>query len=70
MGDSTEQTLPWLPVNLSAESRELVQAVARRLDYDLDETPAFVVALLEEVNLHKEAREVNDLLQGLIEQES
>lgn len=63
----TERTTAWLPVNLSAESRELVKEVARRLDYDIDETPAFVVALLEEVNLHQAAYLVNEQLQGLIE---
>ena len=41
---------------------ELVIWLGRELDYDIDKTRAFVVALLTDVNDHNAAAKVNDVL--------
>ena len=40
----------------------LVSQVSSSLDYDIDKARAFVVALLEDVNDHGAATQVNDVL--------
>ncbi len=66
MGDGTEKTCKWLPAELSEQDREHAKHVAMFLDYDIEAAGAFCVALLEEVNLHKEAEAVNELLVSLL----
>ena len=52
-------------INLSADADwDLVSQVSRSLDYDIDKVRAFVVALLEDVNDHTAATQVNDILLG------
>ena len=49
--------------HLSADADwDLVSQVSRSLDYDIDKVRAFVVALLEDVNDHTAANQVNDIL--------
>ena len=53
-------------INLSADADwDLVSQVSRSLDYDIDKVRAFVVALLEDVNDHTAATQVNDILLGV-----
>ena len=52
--------------DLSADADwDLVSQVSRSLDYDIDKVRAFVVALLEDVNDHTAATQVNDILLGV-----
>ena len=44
---------------------DLVIWLGRELDYDIDKTRAFVVALLTDVNDHNAAAKVNDVLLGV-----
>tara|TARA_R110002051_G_scaffold111406_1_gene184003 strand:+ start:1224 stop:1412 length:189 start_codon:yes stop_codon:yes gene_type:complete len=53
----------WLPDELTADAEwGLVSQVGSSLDYDIDKVRAFVVALLEDVNDHVAATQVNDVL--------
>ena len=53
----------WLPDELTADAEwGLVSQVGSSLDYDIDKVRAFVVALLEDVNDHAAATQVNDVL--------
>jgi len=53
----------WLADELTADADlELVSLVSSSLDYEIDRVRAFVVALLEEVNDHTAAIQVNDVL--------
>ena len=53
----------WLARELTADADlELVSLVSSSLDYEIDRVRAFVVALLEEVNDHTAAIQVNDVL--------
>ena len=53
----------WLANELTADADlELVSLVSSSLDYEIDRVRAFVVALLEEVNDHTAAIQVNDVL--------
>ena len=56
----------WLPDELvSEEDRELVSLVAHSLDFDIANARAFAVAVLEEVDDHDAAVQVNELLGSL-----
>ena len=56
----------WLPSELTdKKDSELVIWLGRELDYDIDKTRAFVVALLTDVNDHNAAAKVNDVLLGI-----
>ena len=56
----------WLPSELTDEKDiDLVSLVSSSLDYDIDKTRAFVVALLADVNDHNAATKVNDMLLGV-----
>ena len=56
----------WLPSELTDEKDiNLVSLVSSGLDYDIDKTRAFVVALLTDVNDHNAAAKVNDVLLGI-----
>ena len=56
----------WLPRELSdKKDSDLVLWLGRELDYDIDKTRAFVVALLTDVNDHNAAAKVNDVLLGI-----
>ena len=56
----------WLPSELTDEKDvDLVSLVSSSLDYDIDKTRAFVVALLTDVNDHNAAAKVNDVLLGV-----
>ena len=56
----------WLPSELTdKKDSELVIWLGRELDYDIDKTRAFVVALLTDVNAHNAAAKVNDVLLGI-----
>ena len=56
----------WLPSELTDEKDiNLVSLVSSGLDYDIDKTRAFVVALLTDVNDHNAASSVNDVLLGV-----
>ena len=46
----------------AAANWDLVSQVSSSLDYDIDKVRAFVVALLEDVNDHAAATQVNDVL--------
>ena len=49
--------------DLSADADwDMVTQVSSSLDYDIDKVRAFVVALLEDVNDHAAATQVNDVL--------
>ena len=49
--------------DLSADADwDLVSQVSSSLNYDIDKVRAFVVALLEDVNDHSAAIQVNDVL--------
>ena len=49
--------------HLSADADwDMVSQVNSSLDYDIDKVRAFVVALLEDVNDHVAATQVNDVL--------
>ena len=50
----------WLPKDL--KNRSLVSQVGKQIKWDVGEAYSFVVALLEDVNAHSEAKAVNDLL--------
>ena len=54
----------WLPYDLTVDS-VLVALTSSSLDYDIDKTRAFVVALLTDVNDHNAAVKVNDVLLGV-----
>ena len=55
----------WLPEKLNTEkSRELVLIVSEEFDYNIDSARAFAVALLTNVNDHKAASLINDILLG------
>ena len=55
----------WLPEKLDTEkSRELVLIVSEEFDYNIDLARAFAVALLTNVNDHKAASLINDVLLG------
>ena len=54
----------WLPNDLTVDS-VLVALTSSSLDYDIDKTRAFVVALLTDVNDHTAAVKVNDVLLGI-----
>ena len=51
----------WLP-NEASYPRELLSNVSKSIDWDVGQAFAFVVDLLEDVNAHDEAKQVNDLL--------
>ena len=56
----------WLPSELTDEKDiDLVSLVSSGLNYDIDKTRAFVVALLTDVNDHNGASSVNDVLLGV-----
>lgn len=56
----------WLPNELTdMKDTDLVIWLGRELDYDIDKTRAFVVALLTDVNDHNAAAKVNDVLLGV-----
>ena len=56
----------WLPSELTdKKDSDLVIWLGRELDYDIDKTRAFVVALLTDVNDHNAAAKVNDVLLGV-----
>lgn len=56
----------WLPNELAdKKDTDLVIWLGRELDYDIDKTRAFVVALLTDVNDHNAAAKVNDVLLGV-----
>ena len=56
----------WLPNELTdKKDTDLVIWLGRELDYDIDKTRAFVVALLTDVNDHNAAAKVNDVLLGI-----
>ena len=56
----------WLPSELTDEKDiDLVSLVSSGLNYDIDKTRAFVVALLTDVNDHNAASSVNDVLLGV-----
>ena len=56
----------WLPSELTdKKDSDLVIWLGRELDYDIDKTRAFVVALLTDVNDHNAASSVNDVLLGV-----
>ena len=56
----------WLPSELTDEKDiDLVSLVSSGLNYDIDKTRAFVVALLTDVNDHNAAAAVNDVLLGV-----
>ena len=57
-----EATKTWLPHALTKEQRKLVGEVSNKLGYAIDSACAFSVALLEDVNAHKEAAQVNAIL--------
>ena len=53
----------WLADELTADADlELVSLVSSSLDYEIDRVRAFVVALLDDVNDHVAATQVNDVL--------
>jgi hypothetical protein len=52
----------WLPADLTPEQVEAVNKLAGAIDFEIDTAAAIAVALLEEVNAHREAHKVNDLL--------
>jgi hypothetical protein len=54
----------WLPSELTVDS-VLVALTSSSLEYDIDKTRAFVVALLTDVNDHNAATKVNDVLLGV-----
>jgi len=54
----------WLPNELTVDS-VLVAMTSSSLEYDIDKTRAFVVALLTDVNDHTAAVKVNDVLLGV-----
>ena len=51
----------WFP-NEARYPRELLSNVSKAIDWDVGQAFAFVVDLLEDVNAHDEAKQVNDLL--------
>ena len=51
----------WL-ANDAQYPRELLSNVSKAIDWDVGQAFAFVVDLLEDVNAHDEAKQVNDLL--------
>ena len=56
----------WLPSELTDEKDiDLVSLVSSGLNYDIDKTRAFVLALLTDVNDHNAATKVNDMLLGI-----
>ena len=56
----------WLPSELTDEKdKDLVSLVSSSLEYDIDKTRAFVVAILTDVNDHNAATKVNDVLLGV-----
>ena len=56
----------WFPNELTdKKDTDLVIWLGRELDYDIDKTRAFVVALLTDVNDHNAAAKVNDVLLGV-----
>ena len=56
----------WLPSELTDEKDvDLVSLVSSSLEYNIDKTRAFVVALLTDVNDHNAAAKVNDVLLGV-----
>ena len=60
------ELLHWLPNDLTDEKdKDLVSLTSSSLDYDIDKTRAFVVALLTDVNDHIAATQVNDALLGV-----
>jgi len=52
----------WLPADLTEDQVKAVNALAGAIDFEIDTAAAIAVAILEEVNAHREARKVNDLL--------
>ena len=53
----------WLPTDeLEDFDLDLVSQVSNSMNYDINKTRAFVVALLEDVNDHTAAIQVNDVL--------
>jgi len=53
----------WLANNLTLPADlDLVSSVGSSLEWNIDKTRAFVVALLEDVNDHRAAESVNKLL--------
>jgi hypothetical protein len=58
----TEQV--WLAGELTDEESEMVSQVSSLLNYDVDRARIFVVALLEDVNDHYAAEQVNTILLG------
>ena len=56
-----EEREPWLANDLN-DRHELVANVSKEINYDVGMAMAFAVAILEDVNAHKMAAEVNKLL--------
>ena len=55
----------WLPEKLDKQkSKELILMVSEEFDYNIDLARAFAVALLTNVNDHKAASLINDILLG------
>lgn len=52
----------WLAGNLEGAGKALVGKVSAAIEYGVEDARAFCVALLEDVNDHKGAKAVNDLL--------
>ena len=56
----------WLANDLTADTDlDLVSLVSSSWNYDINKVRAFVVALLEDVNDHTSAIQVNDVLLGV-----
>ena len=56
----------WLADELTTDiDLDLVSLVSSSLTYDIDKVRAFVVALLEDVNDHTAAIQVNDVLMAV-----
>ena len=56
----------WLANDLTADTDlDLVSLVSSSLTYDVNKVRAFVVALLEDVNDHTAAIQVNDVLMAV-----
>ena len=56
----------WLASELTDHADlELVDLVSSSIDYDINKARAFCVALLQNVNDHQAAAQVNDVLLGI-----
>ena len=59
----------WLPSEFSKvdpssyqKILKLVSKISRELDWNIDDAFVFCINLLEDVNAHKEAKQINDIL--------